>query len=50
MSINFMVYMRKDTLGDLSGDDYLYPNTCFESVAFTDDAAQRLSQLLPHHT
>ena len=76
MAINFVVCMRKDNLGDLSGDDiqigrlyevveahaghgmirildesgddYLYPKTCFEPVALADDVAQRLSQVLPH--
>jgi hypothetical protein len=78
MAINFVVCLRKDNLGDVSGDDiqvgrlyevvethaghgtiriidesgddYLYPEACFEPVALTDDVAQRLSQVLPHHT
>lgn len=77
MAITFVVCLRKDSLGDLSGDDiqvgrlyevvelhaghgmirlidesgddYLYPESCFEPVALTEDVAQRLSQVLPHH-
>ncbi|MBK5931138.1 hypothetical protein CCR82_11535 [Halochromatium salexigens] len=34
---------------DESGDDYLYPEACFEPVAVSDAAARRLNQVLPHN-
>jgi hypothetical protein len=34
---------------DESGDDYLYPETCFEPVLVQESVALRLSQVLPHN-
>jgi hypothetical protein len=34
---------------DESGDDYLYPATCFEPVLVQESVALRLSQVLPHN-
>ncbi|WP_295390801.1 hypothetical protein [uncultured Thiodictyon sp.] len=34
---------------DESGDDYLYPERCFEPVFLKEAAALRLSQVLPHN-
>ncbi|WP_295442095.1 hypothetical protein [uncultured Thiodictyon sp.] len=34
---------------DESGDDYLYPEQCFEPVFLQEAAALRLSQVLPHN-
>ena len=34
---------------DESGDDYLYPEYCFEPVALAESAAQRLMQVLPRN-
>jgi hypothetical protein len=34
---------------DESGDDYLYPENCFEPVLLQQAAALRLSQVLPRN-
>ncbi|MBK5965868.1 hypothetical protein CCR95_17740 [Thiocystis minor] len=34
---------------DESGEDYLYPENCFEPVLLSESVAQRLSQVLSHH-
>ncbi len=34
---------------DESGEDYLYPEHCFEPVILSESVAQRLSQILPHN-
>ncbi|WP_295608724.1 hypothetical protein [uncultured Lamprocystis sp.] len=77
MAVSFVVCLKKDDLGDLSGDDlhvgrlyevidmqaghgmiriidesgddYLYPETCFEPVLVQESVALRLSQVLPHN-
>jgi hypothetical protein len=33
---------------DQSGEDYLYPTSCFESVSLSDSAAHRLHDALAH--
>jgi hypothetical protein len=34
---------------DESGDDFLYPESCFEPVILQEAAALRLRQVLPHN-
>ncbi|WP_462322575.1 hypothetical protein [Halochromatium sp.] len=34
---------------DESGDDYLYPKSCFEPVIVSETAASRLTQVLPNN-
>ena len=34
---------------DESGEDYLYPEKCFEPVLLSESVAQRLSQVLPRN-
>ena len=34
---------------DESGEDYLYPENCFEPVLLSESVAQRLRQVLPRN-
>ena len=76
MALEFVVCLRKDAAGDLSGDDlqlgclyelvekdaghgmlriidesgedYLYPQSWFDSVALSAAASEQLAKALPH--